>query len=168
MAGSVQCPFPEAITAAAEQSSCWGISGCSSSGTLLRVASAELFPAACLPGWEGANGLAPQFIKLCIFVTRCEPVLYINFPKLLHAGEITSHGAGSSGKRAGFTLGTITRWRPARRASDVRGTSVLQPRMRSGSGDCHLDRGMRGSSGSAPLWAQPGGAAGLGAVPAGM
>jgi len=98
--GSIQSLFPEAIASPAEQGGCWGVSGRSDSGILLRVSSVEPFPAAHLHQCEGANSLAPQFIKLCFFVTRCEPVLYINFPKLLHAREITSHRALNSGGKS--------------------------------------------------------------------
>lgn len=106
----------------AENSSCGAVSSCS--------------PALM----QGSNSLAPRFIKLRLFVTRCEPVLYNNFPKLLHAREITSHGAlNSRGKSRLHIRDEHWEWSRWMRQQRVRGCASQSLR-KPGTGNCPLDR----------------------------
>lgn len=91
----------------------------------------------CSPAsMQGSNSLAPRFIKLRLFVTRCEPVLYNNFPKLLHAREITSHGALNSGGKSRLHIrDEHLGWSRWRRQQHVR-SCALQSLRKPGTGNC--------------------------------
>lgn len=106
---------------------------------LLRIPSVEPL-SSCSPAlMQGSNSLAPRFIKLRLFVTRCEPVLYNNFPKLLHAREITSHGSlNSRGKSRLHIRDEHLEWSRWMRQQRVR-SCALQSLRKAGTGNCLLD-----------------------------